>query len=157
MISKELYKEIEKYIKDNYVEEDLYYPNDFLCVCGQALDIDLKPEATFSETLLKLIDERKLSDSQAYGKANIDRRLFSKIRSNKNYNPSRNTVLAFCIALNLDIDTAEDLLERAGYALGHSTNSDLIIRLFLEKKKDYTLFDVDDALMSFNLKPISKY
>lgn len=156
MIKQELYNEIQKYIELNSsIEESTYSIKLDACICKQELVVE--PEASFSETLLQYIKDKKLNDSDVYNRANIDRRLFSKIRNNKDYKPSKPTILALCIALKLDIDKTEDLLERAGFALSHSDKADIIVRFFIEEKEDYTLFDVDEALISFDLKPISNY
>jgi O-acetyl-ADP-ribose deacetylase (regulator of RNase III) len=86
----------------------------------------------FSATLLRLIDATGRKDSDVYNHANIDRRLFSKIRSNKQYAPSKPTVLAFAVALELSLDQTEDLLERAGFALSHSRKFDVIVEFFIQ-------------------------
>lgn len=163
MINKELIKEISDYIDNNLEEEVIvekciiYYDKCYDQTLGDKDVFIREPEETFSQQLLAIIDAKNLTDADVYNKANIDRRLFSKIRCDKDYSPSKQTVLAFCIALNLNIDETEDLLERAGYALSLSNRADLIVRYFIEEKKDYALFDVDEALLSFDQKPISKY
>jgi O-acetyl-ADP-ribose deacetylase len=94
-----------------------------------------KIDDTFSETLLKLIDQKGLSDREVYNKANIDRKHFSKIR-NKNYHPSKRTALALAVALQLNLDETKDLIKRAGYALSNSNLSDIIIEYCIKKKYD---------------------
>lgn len=154
MIKKELHDEIEKYI-DSQFSTAISLEID---ACFNSVEvIDIEPEASFSETLLQYIKDKDLIDSEVYNKANIDRRLFSKIRSNKDYKPSKQTAIAFCIALKLNIDDTEDLLQRAGFALSYSDKTDLVVRFFIERKKDYTLYDVDEALISYDLKTISNY
>ncbi len=95
---------------------------------------------TFSQMLLRLIDERDLKDSQVYRDANIDRRLFSKIRGDEDYIPSKKTVICFCMALQLDLSEAKKLLEAAGYALSASSRFDLIIMYLLENKEFNVVF-----------------
>lgn len=96
---------------------------------GSSLDDIIGPLGeTFQEKLLAAIDAKGLKDSEVYTKANIDRRLFSKIRSNKNYKPSKPTALAFAIALGMNLDETTDLLQRAGLALSPSSEADLIVK-----------------------------
>ena len=91
-------------------------------------------EETFSQRLLRMIDERGMSESEAYTKAYVDRRHFSKIRKDVNYVPNKKTVLAFTIALELSLDKAKDLLASAGFALSRSSKTDIIVAYFLQNK-----------------------
>lgn len=104
---------------------------------------------TFSESLLRLISEKAQSDVAIYKKANISRKLFSKIRSSKHYQPSKPTVLAFVFALELNHDEAIDLLKRAGYALSNSNQYDIIIEYFLIHQV-YDVFEINEVLFHFN-------
>ncbi len=96
---------------------------------------------TFSEMLMRLIEESGEKNSAIYTRANIDRRHFSKIAKHKDYKPSKQTVLAFALALKLDFDQTQKLLAAAGYILNKSILSDLIVSFFIE----YKIFDVDSA------------
>ena len=105
---------------------------------------------TFSETLLELIDKKGLTHAEAYGKANIDRKHFNKIKNNKNYKPTRYTVLAFAIALELDIGRTKELLETAGLALSKSNLFDVIVSFFIENGR-YNIFELNDVLFEYDM------
>lgn len=111
-------------------------------------DLMNQMEETFSQRLLRMIDERGLTDSEAYTKAYIDRRHFSKIRKDINYAPNKKTVLAFTIALELSLDEAKDLLRSAGFALSRSSKTDIIVAYFLQNKI-YDMFEINDVLYAY--------
>lgn len=100
---------------------------------------------TFQERLFRLIDQRRLSDVEVYKKANLDRKLFSKIRCNRDYRPKKITAVALAVALELNLDETKDLLSRAEMALSPSNRFDLIITYFLERKI-YDIYTINLAL-----------
>ncbi|WP_096155533.1 hypothetical protein [Bacillus sp. FJAT-45066] len=112
-----------------------------------------KRKPTLQELLFQFIDNIGESDADVYKRAGIDRRHFSKIRSNPEYKPSKNTVISLVLSLKLRLKDAEELLSSAGYTLSESETFDLIIQYCIENEI-YSITDVNQALAYFSLKPL---
>lgn len=151
-LNDDLEDDSEDYFEEDYDDEDEFIADNELQIPGgEKLEAFMKQlEETFSQRLLRMIDERGMADSEAYTKAYVDRRHFSKIRKDVNYVPSKKTVLAFTIALELSLDEAKDLLASAGFALSRSSKTDLIIAYFLQNRI-YDMFKINDVLEAYGL------
>ena len=111
-------------------------------------DLVAEIDSTFAESLFKYIDDKGLTDPEVYKRANLDRKLFSKIRKNKNYKPSKNTALALAIALELNLDETKDFIGKAGYALTRSSKMDIIVEFFI-LQGNYDILELNEVLFYY--------
>ena len=127
-------------------------PAPFAVYGARSLEEELEDaEESFAEALFRLIDERGMSDAECYKKAHVDRKTFSKIRTKKDYKPAKTTAAAFAVALELPLDEAKDLIEKAGYSFTHSCKFDIILEYFIKHGK-YDIFEINEALYEFGEK-----
>ena len=163
-ISQSLFNDVKNYIDEVYVEAHLDHTrfNEYRCweerkhLQRRSLDELLENvELTFSQTLIRLIDKKGKTDPEVYKRANVDKKLFSKIRNNPDYHPKKETALAFAVALELDLDETRDLIGRAGYTLSRSNKRDIVFEYFIGNKK-YDIFTISEVLFGLDNKALGE-
>ena len=176
-ITGKLFNDVQAYIDDVYVDSHtdsrealrqrmaqrscMYQPSvqtDFDACATASMDDSLDDllnqiDESFSEMLIRKIDEKQMTNAECYKKANVDRRLFNKIKNNPAYKPAKQTVLAFAIALELTLDEARDMLMKAGFALSHSNKADIVVEYCL-KTRNYNIIEINQILFKLDLQPL---
>lgn len=162
MLTEEIKQSLDQYIKDNYMDRSLQ-KSEIVCrheITKSSGDHFSKKESftldqlmdevgeSFHEMLFAHIDMSGMTDVEVYKRANVDRKLFSKIRSNPAYHPRKQTVLALAIALKLNLEDTVDLLARAEYALSPGSKGDLIVKYFIEREV-YDIMAINFALYEY--------
>lgn len=177
-VSEKLFQAVEQYIDDIYAGERFEAPRgkrrqadreeaaagsfaDMPCLAPSGPTMDMytlaemldQVDESFGKTVLRKIDEKGMTDVECYKRANIDRRLFNKIKNEPNYRPGKQTALAIAIALKLTLSETKELLMKAGFALSHSNKADIVVEYCI-KSGLYDIFQINELLFRFDLSPL---
>lgn len=177
-VSEKLFQAVEQYIDDIYAGERFEAPRgkrrqadreeaaagsfaDMPCLAPSGPTMDMytlaemldQVDESFGKTVLRKIDEKGMTDVECYKRANIDRRLFNKIKNEPNYRPGKQTALAIAIALRLTLSETKELLMKAGFALSHSNKADIVVEYCI-KSGLYDIFQINELLFRFDLSPL---
>lgn len=161
MLDQKILLELQEYIEQHLIYESSFKYSEcmeqelILDSIHFELDDYIKnnKKPTLQEVLFRFIDKKEMKDPEVYKKAGIDRKLFSKIRSASDYRPGKNTIIALALALELNEEEFDELLESGGYSLSESDTSDLVIKFCLEKKI-YDVMQVNECLDYFSMKTL---
>lgn len=177
-VSEKLFQAVEQYIDDIYAGERFEAPRgkrrqadreeaaagsfaDMPCLAPSGPTMDMytlaemldQVDESFGKTVLRKIDEKGMTDVECYKRANIDRRLFNKIKNEPNYRPGKQTALAIAIALRLTLSETKELLMKAGFALSHSNKADIVVEYCIQAGL-YDIFQINELLFRFDLSPL---
>ena len=177
-VSEKLFQAVEQYIDDIYAGERFEAPRgkrrqvdreeaaagsfaDMPCLAPSGPTMDMytlaemldQVDESFGKTVLRKIDEKGMTDVECYKRANIDRRLFNKIKNEPNYRPGKQTALAIAIALKLTLSETKELLMKAGFALSHSNKADIVVEYCIQAGL-YDIFQINELLFRFDLSPL---
>ena len=177
-MSEKLFQAVEQYIDDIYAGERFEAPRrkrrqvdreeaaagsfaDMPCLAPSGPTMDMytlaemldQVDESFGKTVLRKIDEKGMTDVECYKRANIDRRLFNKIKNEPNYRPGKQTALAIAIALRLTLSETKELLMKAGFALSHSNKADIVVEYCIQAGL-YDIFQINELLFRFDLSPL---
>ena len=177
-VSEKLFQAVEQYIDDIYAGERFEAPRgkrrqvdreeaaagsfaDMPCLAPSGPTMDMytlaemldQVDESFGKTVLRKIDEKGMTDVECYKRANIDRRLFNKIKNEPNYRPGKQTALALAIALKLSLAETKELLMKAGFALSHSNKADIVVEYCIQAGL-YDIFQINELLFRFDLSPL---
>ena len=145
---------IQKFYRDPRIEEKILFQTVNSSCCSIDLDAYLEQKSkSFQDKLFEMMREKNLDEVKVYKKGNISRQLFSKIKSEKDYHPAKNTIFSLAIGMELSISETSELLEKAGYSFSSAIKSDLLIKYFISNK-NYNIFAINEALDKYGFSPL---